>query len=205
MATWGNKDTGNNKPTFPVEMQVRGVAVLTTNGAVATGNTIVFTTTIPSSITAGAFVYSLDANNSVSRMLDGSIVRSNDVSFFRSNNTVRTIDSANSTVRLTNNVMATLATGSTVYFANAIIFKANSVLSTYHADTILVTATRAANANVAIAKSGNFSVGWVHVRRKTNNDGTIRYLKETLVALANGSASNTSSGNTSFGQIVSGL
>lgn len=203
--TWGNKDTANSRPNFPVEREVRGVATLTTNGAVATGNTLVFTTVVPASVVVGSYAYSLDANSAVSRLSDGSVTGQHDVAFFKSNNTVKTVDSANNTVRLTNNVMATLANGSIVYFANAINFKANTVANTYYADTILVTASRAANANTSKANSGNFSVGWVHVRRKTNNDGTIRYLKETLVALANATASNTSSGNTSFGQIVSGV
>ena len=49
------------------------------------------------------------------------------------------------------------------------------------------------------------SQGWVHIQKKTNNDGTVRYLKETLVALANPVAANTNSGNTSFGQFLTGL
>ena len=203
--TWGNKDTANSKPNFSVEREVRKVATLTANGAVTTGNTLVFTTVVPTSVVVGSYAYSLDANSAVSRLSDGSVVGQNDVDFFKSNNTVAFVDGANSTVRLTNNVMATLANGSIVYFANAVSFKANTVANTYFADTILVTASRAANANTSKANSGNFSAGWVHVRRKTNNDGTIRYLKETLVALANATASNTSSGNTSFGQIVCGF
>jgi hypothetical protein len=73
-------------------------------------------------------------------------------------------------------------------------------------DTILVTATRAANANNTLANVGNLNQGWNHVWKKTNNDGTIRFIKETLICLANATASNTTSGNTtSGGQIVSGL
>ena len=140
--TWRNRDTANSKPNFPVERETRKVTTLTSNGAVATGNTLVFTTVVPASVVVGSYVYSLDANNAVSRLLDGSIVGQHDVSFFKSNNTVKSVDSANSTVRLTNNVMSTLANGSIVYFANAITYKANTVANTYFADTILVTASR---------------------------------------------------------------
>ena len=69
----------------------------------------------------------------------------------------------------------------------------------------MVTGTRAANANSSVAPVGDLAAGWVHIQKKTNNDGTVRYLKETLVCLGNPIASNVSSGNTSFGSIVNGL
>jgi hypothetical protein len=49
------------------------------------------------------------------------------------------------------------------------------------------------------------NVGWNRITRKINNDGTIRFLKETLVALANPTAANTSSANTSANAIFGGL
>ena len=55
------------------------------------------------------------------------------------------------------------------------------------------------------ANVGNITQGWVHIQKKTNNDGTVRYLKETLVALANPVAANTNSGNTSWGQAFTGV
>ena len=204
MPTWGNNDSANSKPLLPVEREVREVTVLVTANATTSGSNVVFTTP-PNTNLVGAYVYTVDANNAIARFVDTSIIDLNDVAFLKSNNTVAAVDTANSSIRLANNVVATLASGQSVYFANAISYHSNSVESTYFKDTILVTATRAANGNTAIANTGNFSAGWVHIQKKTNSDGTIRYLKETLIALANATASNTSSGNTSFGSVVTGL
>jgi len=52
---------------------------------------------------------------------------------------------------------------------------------------------------------GDVTLGWVNIRKKTNNDGSVRYLKETLVALASPVASNTASGNTSWGTAFTGV
>jgi hypothetical protein len=111
-------------------------------------------------------------------------------------------------VTLSANVINNVLAGNVIAFGTAINYGATAVANTYTQDTILITATRSANNTTgtgAIANVGNFSTGWVHIQKKVNNDGTVRYLKETLVALANSSASNTASGNTSFGQFVSGL
>ena len=215
MPLWGNNDSANSKPLLPEERQVNPVATLTTSNVTVTGSaTIVFTSAIPSTVVAGAFVYSQDANNAVSRLYDGSLVDQNDVSFLKSNNTVAAVtDAANGIVRLTNPIIATLASGQTIWFANTTNYNSNTA-NTYFSDTILVTASRSQNTqsgtvNVAspilAANVGSITAGWVRITKKTNNDGTIRYLKETLIALANASASNTSSGNTSFGPFVSGL
>jgi hypothetical protein len=208
MPLWGNNDAANSKPLLPVEREVREVTYLTVNTAITSGNTLTFTTTIPSNITVGQYVYSLDANTAVARLPDGSIVDQNDNSFIRSNNTVKLIDAANSTIRLTNNVMSVLVNGSLVYFANAITYKSGTQANTYFADTILATTTRIANNTTAAGAAGNFgniSQGWVHFQKKTNNDGTVRYLNETLIVLANASATNTASGNTSTGRILPGV
>jgi hypothetical protein len=214
MPLWGNKDTSNSKPLFAEQRQVVGLPLaqfLVTANSTTAGNTIVVTAaanTINTLGLIGSFVYAFDANTNVtgalSKFQDTSIINQNEVAFFKSNNTVVSIDTANSIIRTANNVNFTLNAASRVYFANAIVFNSN-VANTRFADTILVTATRAANANNTSANVGNMSAGWVYVQKKTNGDGTVRYLKETLVALANATASNTSSGNTSFGQIVSGV
>jgi hypothetical protein len=65
--------------------------------------------------------------------------------------------------------------------------------------------TYAAGSTVANTKLGNVNAGWNRITRKINNDGTIRFLKETLVALANPVASNTQSANTSANAIYGGL
>lgn len=205
MALWGNTDSANSKPLIPVERQVRPVTNLVTANSTTAGNTIVFTTA-PSASLVGAYVYtdrSSDTNQGVSRFWDTSLVDQNDVSFLKANNTVRSVDAANNLVRLANNVIATLASGKTVYFANAIVNNTGSAdANTYFADTILVTPTRLANNTVAV---GNATTGWVNIRKKVNNDGSTRYLHETLVALANPVAANTASGNTSFGQVYTGI
>ena len=206
MALWGNNDSANSKPLLPVERQVREVTILTTQGITATGNTIIFqpiggANSLPG-VAVGTYVYSLDANNAVARLPDGSIIDQNDTAYLKSNNTVKSVDAANSKVVLTNNVMAILAANSQVYFANAIAFHSNTQANTYYADTILVTPTRLANNLVNV---GNMNIGWNHIQFKTNNDGTKRFLHETLIALANPTASNTSSGNTSSNGIFSGV
>jgi hypothetical protein len=205
MALWGNTDSANSKPHLPVERQVRAVATLVTANATTAGNTIVFTTA-PSVGLVGSYVYtdrSSDANAAISRFFDTSLVDQNDAAYFKANNTVVSVDAANNLVRLANNVVATLAIGKTVYFANAIVQNTGSAeANTYHQDTILVTPTRLANNTVAI---GNLNTGWVNVRKKINNDSTVRYIHETLVCLSDPVASNTNSGNTSFGQMYTGV
>jgi hypothetical protein len=120
--------------------------------------------------------------------------------FYKSN--VRVSSVSTNTVTFTAAAFGTIAANSTVQFDSAIVYPANEEANTYLADTILVTATRIVNANVIIANTGT---GWTHVYRTTNNDGTVRYRKEILVALANGTASNTFSGNTSQNTIYKGV
>lgn len=214
MSIWGNNDLANSKPLLMVERQVREIIALTVqNVTTATSNTIVFqqiggSNVIPSNIVVGSFAYSTDANTAVSRLYDGSIIDPNDIAFIKSNNTVAAIDSANSIIRFANTMSGVLANGSVVLFANAIQYKANTQANTYFSDTILVTQTRAANTTVAlgaVANLGNFNSGWNHIQKKTNNDGTVRYLRECLIVTANAVASNATSGNTSFGAFLPGL
>jgi hypothetical protein len=199
MPAWSNTDAPTSKPKFDVERQTREVTQLT----VATGNTagnniLTFTyydgtasSNLSNVIVIGQYVY-------------GTNVSANGIAnFFKSNNTVSAI--SGNTVTLTNPIFGTVSTGAIVEVDKAIALRTNNVANTYNQDTILITPTRVVNSNNIIANTGNFSAGWVHVQKKVNSDGTVRYLKETLVALANPVASNTSSGNTSFGQIVSGV
>jgi hypothetical protein len=209
MSAWGNRDFANNEPLFSELRDVLPVAILTTNGAVTSGNTITFTSNASFGlISAGMFVYGV-ANSfvgdvAVSRMAaDRSAVQQNDVAFFRSNNTITSIDTANSRINIANPVFANLASGSLVYVANNIP-STNVQYPNRSRDVILVTPTRLANALIAGANSG-INTGWNRFTFKVNNDGTKRYLKETLVALANSAAFNVSSGNTSSNSYFSGL
>jgi hypothetical protein len=68
----------------------------------------------------------------------------------------------------------------------------------------MVTATRLANSLIAGASNG-IHTGWNRFTYKVNNDGTKRQLRETLVVLANPSALNVSSGNTSTNSVFQGV
>ena len=186
----------------------------TANITTAGANTIVFTANLPSTLVPGLYAYSLDANNSVSRFFDTSIVDANDVDFYRANNFVARIDTVNNLVRLANNTVGTLPAGQTVYFGTAVPYDNTTTQYNYANDTILITSTRIANtsgtsggggSNVANTKIGSVNTGWNRIVRKINNDGTVRFLKETLVALANPVAANVSSANTSSNSIFGGL
>ena len=212
MPLWGNTDAANSEPIWPELREVIKVAELVTANATTAGKAIKFTaaantiTAVNTGIGVGTYVYSAEIANSVSRGLDGSII-SNEITFFRSNNTVASVDVANSVVVLANNFVGTaIASGAIVYFGNVMLQTANTQANTYGRDTILVTDSRLSNANTTLANVGSVSTGWVHVYKKTNNDGTIRFLKETLVCLSNAAASNAQSGNTATGgQIFSGV
>ena len=216
MALWGNTDTANNKPHFSTLREVSPVTSFLTSNATTAGNTIVATSNANFSlITAGMYVYSTDANNSVAlHAKDLSILDSQEAALFRSNNTVTVVDTANSTIKLANPVMATLATGQRVWIGTGISYHTGTTAVNYANDVILVTATRIANtqgttgaagSTVANTKIGNVNSGWNKITRKINNDGTVRFLKETLVALANPTAANTQSANTSANGIFGGV
>ena len=209
MPAWGNTDTEADKPHFPRERLVR-LAIQTTAantgtlGGVKGGNTVIRVADV-TGIAVGQFVYGGGVKISIS----------GEDAFFRSNNTVLAISAAN--VVLTNAVTADILNGVPIYFANNISYTttgaANTVANVF-SDTILVTAGRLANtqgttygggSTVANTKIGSVNTGWNLIQRKINNDGTVRFLKETLVALANAQSSNTSSANTSANAIFGGI
>jgi len=216
MPLWGNTDSANNKPRFPELREVVPVTSFVTANATVAGNTLVATSNVNLSlITAGMFVYSADANNAVSRAAkDLSIIDANEVSFWRSNNRVTSVDAANSIVKITNAVSGTVAISTIIYVGQSLIQHPGTIAANAANDTILVTASRMANtqgttgaagSTVANTRLGNVNAGWNRITRKINNDGTVRFLKETLVALANPTAANTQSGNTSANAIFGGL
>jgi hypothetical protein len=221
MPLWGNTDSANAEPVWPEMREVLKITELVTANSTVAGKAIKFTnaantiTQANTGIVVGAFGYSVESisANAVSRHLDGSIMNVNEICFFRSNNTVASVDVANSTIVFANNFVGSngasgpiIANGSIIYFGNVMLQTALTQGNTYGRDTILVTDSRLSNANTSLANVGSVSTGWVHVFKKTNSDGTIRFLKETLVCLSNAVASNTSSGNTATGgQIFSGI
>lgn len=120
---------------------------------------------------------------------------------FASNTTVSSI--SGNTITLSTNLFNTVTAGFGVEFDKGIVYPTvKPTEKTYNADTVLVTPTRAANNAVPL---GSVNVGWNVIRKKTNNDGSVRYQAETLVALASPTAANTASGNTSWGRAFSGL
>lgn len=198
--SWNNNDTpqtpgGFGHPEWPYERQVRTVTQLVTSNLTITGATsIVFT--IPAAVStvgvaAGQYVNLLSGGSAVANLSSNG-----SPGMFVSNNTVASI-SANLVV-LTTGVKGNIAAGSVIGFDAAIVRPTGEVSNTYYADTVLATDTRITPANNKI--DGNISTGWVHVRKKTNNDGTIRYIRETLVCLSNASSTNTAGGNTSWGR-----
>lgn len=215
---WGNDDGYSDKPMFPYERQAKSntyppifLTVATTVLAGSPGNNTVTFTGANSAINAGVangmYVYDTSFYNSISFFTDNNgDPNDSHYDFFASNNTV--INVQGNVVTLSANVLTSVLAGNVIAFAPPIPWSAPA--NTYNYDTILVTASRSANNSTtspspAIANLGNLNAGWNLIRKKVNNDGTVRYLKETLVALANSSASNTNSGNTTAGQIVSGL
>jgi len=209
MPSWGNTDAEADKPKFSRARLVRK-ALQTTSantgvlGGVAGGNTVIRVADV-TGITVGQFVY----DDGVKLSTSGENV------FFRSNNTVLAISGAN--VVLTSAVTALILNGAPIYFANTITYTttgaANTVANVF-SDTILVTPGRMANtqgttygggSTVANTKIGNLNAGWNLIQRKINNDGTVRFLKETLIAMGAPVASNVSSANTSANAIFGGL
>ena len=201
MSIWSNTDAAGTKPKIPVERQTREVKQLITSNSTAAGaNTVYFTYTDGGQnnvanvgIAIGQYVY---ATNLASGGVAG---------YFQSNNTVKSI-SGNS-VTFTNNTIGIINTGTTIGFDTSIVYStSHSTYSNVFSDIILATATRIANANTAaVTATGGFNQGWNYVRKKTNSDGTVRYIRETLVCLANASETSTNSANTHDSQIFPGL
>lgn len=210
MPAWGNTDSVSDKPHMPLLRQVRKVVTTTvantgTAGGVLGGNTVIRVAST-TGITVGQFVYDSGVGIAVS----------GESAYFKGNNTVLAVNSAN--VVLTDAVTTTIPNGTLLYFCDEIpyaevTYAANTTANVF-SDTILVTSGRMANtqgttgaagSTVANTKLGNVNAGWNLIQRKINNDGTVRFLKETLVALANPVASNTASANTSANAIYGGL
>jgi hypothetical protein len=202
MPSWGNTDAPATKPKWSYERQVREVVRFTTYTITTPpSNTIILSyndgnqnNVANAGVVVGQYVY-----------FASGLAGNGYPGFFASNNTVKSI--SGNVVTLTSNTFNTTPAGTIIEFDTAINWP-SAPANTYNQDTILITATRSSNITVssgAVANIGNINQGWNRVVKKVNNDGTIRYLKETLVCLSNCSATNTSSGNTSAGRIVPGL
>ena len=205
MPIWSNTDATASKPKFDAIRQTREVVQL----IVATGNTAgnnILTLTYYD----GTASSNLSNVIAIGQYVYGTNVSSNGVAnFFKSNNTVSFI--SGNTITLSNAITGTVVTGAVVQVDKTIAYSTSKTASiNAWSDTILVTDSRLSNtANRGYPNStfilGNLNSGWNKITKKTNNDGTVRYLKETLVVLANPVASNVNSANTSWGQSYTGL
>jgi hypothetical protein len=214
MALWGNLDFANNRPHMPLAREVLPVATGTTANVTLGGSRVlVFTANVSSAVQPGVHVYGEgDVTGNVSRIAkDASNFDQNEIAYWRANNTVASV--SGNTVVLNNILTGNFASGRLVYFANTILHN-NPVDANYANDTILVTGSRMSNtqgtvygygSTVANTLLGSVNQGWNKITRKINNDGTIRFLKETIVCLANPIASNIQSGNTSSNAVFGGL
>ena len=222
MPMWANDDVFNDKPLFPLERQVRpalnansgyiSVQLTVASTVIGTGpgnNSITFTganSAVNAGITAGMYVYDTSGYNTVSYIGDDPGMPGNHIDFYFANNTVATV--SGNVVTLTSNVLSTVLAGNVIAFGTAMNRGNRAFSNTYNQDTILVTQTRSANnttMNGAVANTGSLNVGWNKFTKKVNNDGTVRYLNECLVALSSPTAANTASGNTSFGRVLPGV
>jgi hypothetical protein len=194
MPAWGNTDSIYDKPHFPFERQVRPFSFkLTTANLTQTGaTTIVFnggaTNLINAQslgVKAGMFIYGAN------------VAITGEQEFFTSNNSVASVSGNN--VTLANAVYGNVASGLTLDFGTYIGYNTNTS-NTYFADTIMVTPGRLANASFGnTVRHSVAHIGWVYTTTGTGGRAG-RVQTEVLVAIANTSASNTASGNTSNSQ-----
>jgi hypothetical protein len=225
MALWGNLDFANNRPHMPLAREVVPVATGTTANNTAGGSRVlIFTANLSSAIQPGCHVYGEDdVNGRVSKVAkDASNFDQSDIAWWRSNNTVASVNTVSNLVVLNNiitgagvaNNSLAFPAGKLVYFANTILHDSTTTYANYANDTILVTGSRMSNtqgtvygygSTVANTKIGSVNQGWNKITRKINSDGAIRFLKETIVCLANPIASNIQSGNTSSNAVFGGL
>jgi len=199
MSLYTNTDAfPNNKPKMPALRQTREITTLTTNNyTYGSGNTVI------------GFVYNDGAYNNVAQTLGfstntyvyGANLSANGVAnFFFSNNRISSI--SGNVITFTNATFGTLAPNTVIEFDKPIVYDAAHYENTYYRDVILVNATRANSPNAALGNVNHAGMGWTHIRKKTNSDGTIRFMSEILVSVANGQIANTpGGGNTSFGQV----
>jgi hypothetical protein len=214
MPAWSNTDAPNAKPKWDVERQTREVAQFGVFAGNTAGNNVIsvayndggLNNVANVGVAVGQYVYFM-ANGFGA---PGGTAGNGYPGFFESNTQVTAI--SGNTVTLGTALFGSVTTSFGVEFDRAIAYNTNKPYDvTYNQDTILVTATRMGTGDFTGGGGNNVvnvqpsHAGWVHIQKKTNNDGTVRYLSETLVVTANATASNTNSGNTSWGQAYSGV
>lgn len=198
--TWNNTDTpatpGNfGHPEWPYERQTRTVTTLTTANSTAAGATSIKFTLAANVATVGV------AGGQYVNMVTGALaanLSSNGTQGCFFSNVTTTAVAAGNLVTMSSATTGIIPAGSVIAFDAAIVRPSGEVSATYFADTVLATDSRTTAANNKIG--GGVGTGWVHVRKKTNSDGAVRYIRETLVCLTDASSTNTAGGNTSWGR-----
>ena len=215
MPTWGNTDAANQKPKFDLERTTREVLQFIVRTGNTAGNNIIQVAYTDGGqnnvanigVAVNQYVYFMNSGFAN----PGGTAGNGYPGFFASNTQVSAI--SGNTITLGTNLFNNVAAGYGVEFDSKVVWPTGPA-STYNQDTILVTPSRLANtkgttggagSTVANTQLGGVVPGWNLIQRKINNDGTVRFLKECLVALANPVAANTSSANTSANAIFGGL
>ena len=198
---WNKTDTpqtpGNfGHPEWPYERQTRTIATLTTANLTVTGATSIKYTLAANVATVGV------AGGQYVNMVTGASaanLSSNGTQGMFFSNVTTTAVAAGNLVTMSSGTTGNIPAGSVISFDAVIVRPSGEVSATYFADTVLATDSRITAANSKIGLGG-VNTGWVHVRKKTNSDGSVRYLRETLVCLTDTSSVNTAGGNTSWGR-----
>lgn len=153
MSIWGISDNQASRPKFPKERTVRDVISLSTTNFTNSGNTLYFSDT--SALSVGMYVSGNNIN--VSSAVPG---------FFAGNVTIVQINT-NTSIYLSNPILAKVSTGDLFEFDTAITYNPNKFNDAkYYANTYLVNTSRAANAtfgNGDVFDNAISHVGWQHV------------------------------------------
>ena len=191
MSAWSNTDLyANTKPKFPELRQVREVYNLSVANSAASGAATI------------TFVYNDGGQNNVANVgvIVGSYAYGTNLTangtpnFFAGNTRVTSVNG--NTLTFNAGTTGVVPSGTIIEFDQQIKWQTGPA-NTFYQDTVLVTATRAANASWGSASHAEGAhTGWVHVVSGTG--GRLgRKQVETLVCLANAVAYNALSGNTS--------
>jgi hypothetical protein len=174
MSIWGISDNQASIPKFPKERNVRDVRQLSTTSSTNSGNTLYFTDT--SALSVGMFVSGNNIN--VSSAVPG---------FFAGNVTIVQINT-NTSIYISNPILAKVSTGDLFTFDASIVYNPNKYNDVnYDNNTYLVNKSRAANAtfgNGDVFDNAVAHVGWQHVTQGfgfvsgisvSNVSSTLRY------------------------------
>ena len=208
MSAWSNNDNHNSKPKFNYEREVTTAVQIPVYAGNTAGNNVIRVNYYDGAqnnvanigIVAGQYVYFWAQGNTAS---NGGQAGNGVPGIFASNTQV--LSTSGNTITLSTSLFGPVTTAYTAEFDNATVYNSNKPYEVnYNADTVLITPTRMANAVFAgTANSGSYNLnsgmshaGWNKVTTFTGGRAG-RVQTETLVILANPTAANTLSGNTS--------